>query len=457
MHKSKQGLELPIAGQPEVLLETAPQPPRVAIVADDYPGMKPTMHVQVGDAVRRGQLLFEDKKTQGVRYTAPGSGKVVAVNRGAKRALQTVVVELDEGERAGRGETARFAADTGKHPSQLDAGQVRDLLVESGLWTALRRRPFARVADPSTTPHSIFVTAMDSRPLAPPVAPMLEGRGDDLERGLVALSKLTEGTVFICKDPDTEISVPGGERFRVESFQGPHPAGTAGFHIHTLDPVDRRKLVWHLDIQDVLAIGRLFRDGELDVTRVVSFAGPVVRRPRLLRTRLGAELDTILRGELEPEVGTVRVISGSVLTGRSAMGAIHGFLGRYHNQISVLEEGTEREFLGWLAPGFEKYSTTNNYASKLIPGKRFRFTTSTQGSERSIVPFGGLYERVFPFDILPVPLLRAIVVGDIERAEVLGALELDEDDLAVCSFVCPSKNDYGVHLRDVLTTIEKEG
>lgn len=475
VHKNNAGLELPIAGAPEPILEPAPQPGRVAILADDYPGMKPTMHVEPGDSVRRGQLLFEDKKTLGVRYTSPGSGKVVGVHRGAKRALRSVIVELDDGERAGRGETIRFESDSGKHPSQLDGAQVRELLVESGLWTALRRRPFARVADPLTRPHSIFVTAVDSRPLAPPVQPMLDGRGDDLERGLLALAKLTEGTIYICKAPETDLSVPSDERFRIESFRGPHPSGTAGFHIHTLDPVDRNKLVWHLDVQDVLAIGRLFHDGTLDVGRVVSLTGPLVRRPRLLRTRLGAELAPLLRGELDPafEIGgesaaerkdghghpvpAVRVISGSALTGRRAVGETEGFLGRYHHQICVLEEGTEREFVGWLAPGFDKYSTTNSFLSKLIPGKRFEFTTSTQGSDRAIVPFGGLYERVFPFDILPVPLLRALAVQDIERAEALGVLELDEDDIAVCTFVCPSKNDYGAYLRDVLTTIEREG
>ncbi|MEL7058890.1 MAG: Na(+)-translocating NADH-quinone reductase subunit A [Acidobacteriota bacterium] len=456
VHKVRQGLNLPIAGEPEQTVSPAPRPERVAIVADDYPGMKPTMHVQEGDAVQRGQLLFEDKKTPGVLYTSPGAGTVEGVYRGAKRVLQSVVVRLDEDERS-RGEGAQVAFEAaGGDPAALDAGRVRALLIESGLWTALRTRPFSKVADPRTTPHSIFVTAMDSSPLAPAIAPMLEGRGEDLRTGLQALSRLTEGTVYVCHGPDTALELPTDDRVRGETFRGPHPAGSPGYHIHALDPVSRQKLVWFLGVQDVMAIGRLFRTGQLDLRRIVSFAGPAVTEPRLLETRLGADLTPILDGSLSTDE-EVRVISGSVLAGRRAMGPETGFLGRYDQQIAVLREGRERELLGWLEPGLDKFSTTGAFVSAAIPGRKFSFSTSKMGSDRAIVPVGGLYERVFPFDIVPVPLLRALVVQDVERAEALGVLELDEADIALCSFVCPSKNDYGVHLRDVLTTIEKEG
>ncbi len=463
VHKIKKGLSLPIEGEPQQVTEDAPVPGRVALVAADYHGMKPTMHVQAGDGVRRGQLLFEDKKTPGVRFTAIAGGKVTAVNRGARRALQSVVIELDDGERAGKADTVRFSADTGEHPAELSGDQVKELLLESGLWTALRARPFSKVADPARAPHSIFVTAVDTNPLAADPAVVLQGREDDFERGVAALLKLTEGKVYICAASGTSWPVPRDARVQVEEFSGPHPAGTVGLHIHRLDPVDRHKVVWHLGYQDAIAIGKLFHRGELDVSRVVSLAGPRVTRPRLLRTRVGASIDDLVRGETGDGAGDEgtakredRWISGSVLSGRSAQGEIHGFLGRYHTQVSVLAEGREREFLGWMAPGASKFSTTKSFLSSLLPGKKYGMTTTTNGSDRAIVPIG-LYERVFPLDILPSFLLRAVAMGDLEQAEALGALELDEEDLALLTFVCPSKSEHGQKLRDTLTTIEKEG
>lgn len=454
VHKIRKGLTLPITGAPEQTIDAAPPPRRVALVAADYHGMKPTMHVVPGDEVRRGELLFEDKKTPGVRYTAIAGGKVTAVNRGAKRALQSVVIELDDDERAGRAATVRFAAYTGKHPAELGGDEVRELLLESGLWTALRARPFGKVADPEARPHSVFVTAIDTYPLAPDPGVVLAGRGDDFERGLAALAKLTDGAVYVCTAPGTSLQLPRGERIRREEFAGPHPAGTVGVHIHELDPVHRHKVVWHAGYQDVAAIGRLFASGELDPARIVSLAGPPVKRPRLLRTRLGAALGDLTAGELDD--GELRVISGSVFSGRAAAGDVLGYLGRYHHQISVLAEDRRREFLGWLAPGAGKFSVLPAFLSKLIPGRRFALTTSTQGSPRAIVPIG-LYEKVFPIDIPPTFLLKAIVVGDLERSEELGVFELEEEDVALCSFVDPGKHDFGVYLRDVLTILEKEG
>ena len=454
LHRIKKGLDLPIAGEPEQRIDDARQPSKVALLADDYVGMRPTMHVRVGDDVRRGQLLFEDKKTPDVFYTAPAAGHVTAINRGARRALQSVVIQLDASELSGRAETVEFSSFTGDPPGALSDKQVRDLLVESGLWTALRTRPFSKVADPATRPHSIFVTAIDTNPLAPLAEVALTGRDAHFDRGLGSLAKLTDGPVFVCRRQASRIAVPSDSRFRDETFIGPHPAGTAGVHIHQLDQVDRNKVVWHVNYQDVAAIGQLFENGQLDVGRVVSIAGPAVRRPRLVRTRLGASTDDLLSGETTD--GELRIISGSVLAGRTASGDVFGYLGRYHHQISALTEGRNRDFLGWLAPGMNQYSTINTFASKLIPGKKFRFTTSLNGSYRAQVPIG-MYERVMPLDILPTFLLRALLVADLERAEELGCLELDEEDLALCSFVCPGKVEYGPLLRHVLTIIEKEG
>lgn len=454
LHKTRKGLDLPISGRPEQVIAGAPQPSRVALMADDYVGMKPTMHVAVGDDIRRGQLLFEDKKTPRVRYTSPAAGKVTAINRGARRALQSVVIQLDQSELAGGSDSVEFSSYQGTPPGALSREQVTDLLIESGLWTAIRSRPFDRVSNPDKTPRSIFVTAVDTSPLAPAVATVLENRHDDFERGLRALARLTDGPVFVCKGADSSVPVPSDPPFREERFAGPHPSGTVGFHIHRLDPVDRNKLVWHANYQDVAAIGKLFATGRLDVERVIALAGPAARRPRLLRTRLGASTDDLTSNELWE--GETRLISGSVLSGRSASGPIFGYLGRYGHQLSVLPEGRKREFLGWLTPGMNKYSTVNTFVSKLLPGKRFDFTTSRNGSDRAMVPIG-MYERVMPMDLLPTFLLRSLVVGDIEKAEELGCLELAEEDLALCSFVCPSKVEYGPLLRHVLTTIEKEG
>ncbi len=454
VHKIKKGLRLPIDGEPEQTIDDARPPSHVALIAADYHGMKPTMQVNVGDDVRRGQLLFDDKKTPGVRYTALASGKVSAINRGARRALQSVVIELGDDERAGKAETVSFDAYTGKHPTELSGDQVQELLVESGLWTALRVRPFSKVADPATRPSSIFVTAIDSNPLAPDLSVILRGNEDPFQRGLTALSRLTEGKVYVCTAPGAGLSLQADGDIRVEEFAGPHPAGTPGLHIHTLDPVDGNKRVWYVGLQDVIAIGKLFHRGELDVSRVVSLAGPPVKRPRLLRTRLGATTESLTAGEINGD--DVRLISGSVFSGRIAQGDLEGYLGRYHQQISVLAEGREREFLGWLAPGTDRFSLTRTFLSGFLPSKKLAFTTSTNGSDRAIVPIG-LYEQVFPLDILPSFLLRALAMGDLEQAQALGALELDEEDVALLSFVCPSKSDYGVQLRDVLTTIEKEG
>lgn len=457
VHSIKRGLDLPIAGQPQQVVDSGHAITRVALLAEDYVGVRPTMHVQVGDIVSRGQLLFEDKKTPGVGHTSPGAGRVVAVNRGERRAFQSIVIELNERERAGRPEGAdfaTFAGYTGQAASGLNREQVRGLLVESGLWTALRARPFGRVANPAVVPRSIFVTAMDTNPLSASVDVAIKGCEADFQAGVEIVSKLTDGPVFVCKAPGSSVPVPACPRVREEVFAGAHPAGTVGLHIHFLDPVCREKIVWYLNYQDAVAIGRLFKTGRLDVTRVVSLAGPAVRQPRLLATRVGACIDELVAGEVSD--GELRVISGSVLTGRKAMGEVHGYLGRYHLQVSALREGREREFFGWAAPGFGKYSSIRVFMSAFLPKRLLDLTTTTGGSDRAIVPIG-MYERVMPLDIQPTYLLRSLVAHDVERAEQLGALELEEEDLALCSFVCPGKTDFTRILRENLEIMEKEG
>ncbi len=458
VHVIKKGLDLPITGAPEQRVENAPAVSRVAILARDYPFMKPRMHVAEGDRVTRGQLLFEDRKTEGVRITAPGAGTVTAINRGARRALRSVVIELTASERDGNtnpDDHQKFSSFTGRDVKSLDRGDVRDLLVESGLWTAIRRRPFSNVPSPSESCRSIFITAIDTDPLGVDPEVALEGRMEDFKRGLWALSHLTDGPVFLCRAPGAKIDAGDAPRVKIEEFQGKHPAGLVGTHIHILDPVSRARVVWHVGAQDVAAIGELFATGKLPVRRIVSLAGPLVQQPRLLSTRLGAATWPLVEGQLFP--GDARVISGSVLYGHRAMSEAGGFLGRYSTQISCLAEDRRRRFLGWAWPGSDQFSTTRAYASSLRPkDTKYDFTTNARGGHRAMVPIG-LFERVMPLDIMPTFLLRALLVDDVERAEALGCLELDEEDLALCSFVSPGKEDYAPALRRNLFEIWKEG
>lgn len=449
--KTKRGLDLPITGVPEQSVHTAAPVGSVALLGPDYLGLKPTMQVQEGDRVKLGQPLFTDKKNPGVNFTSPGGGVVAAINRGARRALHSVVIRLTREEIIEQERFNRY--DRGELESLSDT-QVRENLLASGLWTALRTRPYSKVPTEDGVPSAIFVTAMDSNPLAADPNIVIEEFAEDFRDGLMILSKLFDGIIYICKAPGSTISVPEQERFVVAEFAGPHPAGIVGTHIHFLKPVSVARSVWHVGYQDVIAVGRLFVSGELWVERVVSLAGPAVLRPRLLRTRLGASTEDLVRDELIRE--ECRVLSGSVFNGRRAAGW-GSFLGRYHNQLSVLREGRERELFGWIAPGLDKFSAANVFLSSLRRGaKLFKFTTSQNGSPRAMVPIG-TYERVVPLDVLPTQLLRALLVRDTDSAQALGCLELDEEDLALCSFVCPSKYDYGPALRESLEQIEREG
>ncbi|MDX5299280.1 MAG: Na(+)-translocating NADH-quinone reductase subunit A, partial [Gammaproteobacteria bacterium] len=337
---------------------------------------------------------------------------------------------------------------------KLQRDQVVDNLVQSGQWTAFRTRPYSKVPAPDATPNSIFVTAMDTNPLAADPQVVIATDPKAFENGLRVIRKLTQGKVFVCTRPGVKLSLPKDGAIEQHGFDGPHPAGNVGTHIHFLDPVSARKSVWHIGYQDVMSIGRLFLTGELDVARVVAVGGPCATKPRLLKTRVGASLDELLAGEKKTGV-EVRAISGSVFGGRTSRGSC-AYLGRYATQVSLLEEGNKREFLGWLSPGTRRFSKLNIYLSSLTKGRLFDFTTTTNGSERAMVPVG-TYEEVMPLDILPTQLLRSILVGDTEQAQKLGVLELDEEDLALCTFVCPGKYEYGPVLRQNLTRIEVEG
>ncbi len=459
VHRIRKGLDLPLSGAPEQGIHEAPTPFRVALLGDDTPGLRARVAVAEGDRVQRGQLLFEDRARPGVRYTAPGAGQVAAIFRASRRRLRSVVIRLSETERAGRpsgAEQVRFESWRRGDAESWSADAVRALLVESGAWVALRTRPYSRVPAPDSSPAALFVTAIDTNPHAPDPQVVVREARAELQLGLRVVARLCRGTTYLCVAEGSDVPDGIDAPVRVEQFRGPHPAGNPGVHIHRLHPVSRRRTVWHLGYQDVIAIGRLFTQGRLPVERVVSLAGPLVAQPRLLRTRLGVCLEELTRGELGEDGAEARLISGSVLSGKTAAGPELGFLGRHHVQVSALAEGRERRLLGWAAPGRDRFSMLPVFVSRLLGRRTFALTTDTQGSQRPIMPIG-TYERVMPMDILATYLLRALVIGDIEQAEKLGALELDEEDLALCTFVCPGKTDFGPYLRMNLERIEREG
>ncbi|BBR60406.1 MULTISPECIES: Na(+)-translocating NADH-quinone reductase subunit A [unclassified Klebsiella] len=447
MIKITKGLDLPIAGLPDRQRIDDVTVNRVAVKGEEYVGLRPSMAVKEGDRVVKGQLLFEDKKIPGVRFTAPASGTVSAIHRGERRVLQSVVIDIDGD--ASLNFTAYSADDLATLPREVVAAQ----LIESGMWTAMRTRPFSKTPAPGTAPAAIFVTAMDTNPLAADPQPIILAQREAFNAGLTVLTRLTDGKVHVCQSSGGKLGGHPQGQVTFNQFTGPHPAGLVGTHIHFLEPVSLNKQVWHLNYQDVIAYGKLFLEGVLWTERIIALGGPQVKQPRLLRTCLGADLDALVEGELHE--GENRVLSGSVLNGSRATGP-QAFLGRFHLQVSVLKEGREKELLGWVAPGRDKYSITRTTLGHFLKKKLFNLSTDTHGGERAMVPIGN-YERVMPLDILPTMLLRDLLAGDTDSAQALGCLELDEEDLALCTYVCPGKYEYGPVLRHVLTQIEQEG
>jgi Na+-transporting NADH:ubiquinone oxidoreductase subunit A len=439
------GLDLPISGAPERLVEAGPKVSHVALVGSDYQDMKPTLLVAEGDDVSLGQPLFSDKKNPKVLYTSPACGKVVAINRGERRLFLSLVIEL-----SGTAEKT-FPATAADRLHQLSAEEVEQQLIDSGLWTSFRTRPYSKIPTPATRPAALFVTAIDTNPLAADPQIAIAEKTAEFAAGLQVIRHLTAGKVYLCKKPDAWIEAAEG--ITVSEFSGCHPAGLVGTHIHFLERVDQERSVWHIGYQDVIAIGHLFLTGRLLTERIIALCGPAVKNPRLIRTRIGACLSELLAGQLH--AGNNRVISGSVLNGHSAAEA-SDYLGRYHNQVSVLEEDQRREFLGWAKPGLKQFSVKHVFASALLPRRPLPMTTSTHGSLRAMVPIGS-FEKVMPLNIKATWLLRSLLTLDTDLAQNLGCLELDEEDLALCSFVCSGKMNYGHHLRQALQKIEEEG
>jgi Na+-transporting NADH:ubiquinone oxidoreductase subunit A len=446
----RNGLDIPISGAPEQLISAGPRIQHVALSGLDYPGLKPKLLVAPGDSVGLGQPLFIDKRDPVVQYGSPGQGTVIAVNRGARRALETVVVRLADNSV----EDLSFDPLADQEIRRLGRNSLASRLYESGLWTAFRTRPFSQVPVSDSIPRSIFVTAIDTQPLAADPQVVIRSESDAFASGLLAVSRLTQGSVHLCTAPGWDIPLPQIENLQQAEFAGPHPAGLPGTHIHHLDPVGAERMVWHIGYQDVIAIGKLFTTGKIHTGRVIALGGGCVKEPGLLAVRLGASTNEIVQDRLDDQP-SCRMISGSVLSGRNALDS-HAYLGRFHHQISVVREGGGRSLFGWMGIRPGQYTASSMLLKKRGRKLKFSFSTSQNGRFSAMLPLR-VFEKVIPLDILPSPLLRALMVKDTDQAQALGCLELDEEDLALCSFVCPAKYDYGAVLRINLEQIEKEG
>jgi Na+-transporting NADH:ubiquinone oxidoreductase subunit A len=446
----RHGLDIPISGTPEQSVYPGPPIQHVALSGLDYLGLKPKLLVAQGDTVGLGQALFVDKRDPAVQYGSPGQGTVVAVNRGARRILETIVIRLEEFSVP----DLSFDALTDEEIRRLDRDSVASRLHESGLWTAFRTRPYSHVPLAHSIPRSIFITAIDTQPLAADPRVMIQPEATAFASGLLVVSHLTPGAVHLCTGPGWDISIPEMEHLNQVEFAGPHPAGLPGTHIHHLDPVSPDRTVWHIGYQDVIAIGKLFATGKIHTERVIALGGDRISEPRLISTRLGASTNEIVKDRIK-NPDTCRVISGSVLTGRLAAGNL-AYLGRYQNQLSVIREDGHRSLFGWLGLLPRLYTASSILLKKTGHSRKLPFTTSQNGRFTAMLPLG-LFDKVMPLDILSSPLLRALMVKDTDQAQALGCLELDEEDVALCSFVCPAKYDYGAVLRTNLEQIEKEG
>ncbi|MCU0459294.1 MAG: Na(+)-translocating NADH-quinone reductase subunit A [Bacteroidales bacterium] len=443
--KLRKGLNIKLAGKAEkILLPEAPVT-RYGVRFADFPGLVARLEVQEGDKVMAGSVLFHDKMFPEIKYVSPVSGVVREVLRGEKRVLTEVIIDLD-----GTGRIDFGAAD----PLRLSRGEVTEKLLKSGLWPVLRQRPYHIVARPSETPRDIFISAFDTAPLAPDLDfIMANTHGGFLQTGINVLSRLTDGKVHISQESEgTRVAeMKNLQNVEFHRFSGPHPAGNVGVQIHHIAPVSKGEVVWTLDLQDVVAIGRLFSTGFHDREKIIALAGPGAQHRKYHRIRPGASVESILKGNLGE--GNMRIISGNVLTGKKI--SQEGSFGFYDNMVTVIPEGDYHEFFGWATPGLTKFSYWRTFLSKLLPGREFQVDTNMHGGHRAFV-VSGHYENVLPMDIYPVHLLKAILAGDIELMENLGIYEVAEEDFALCEYIDPSKTEIQEIIRSGISLMIKE-
>ncbi len=442
--KLRKGLDIRMKGKADKILIPWEKPDRYAVKPVDFPGLVPKMTVKPGAEVKAGTTLFFDKKNEDIKYTAPASGVVLDVVRGERRRILEVVLET-------KGDDY---VDFGKaDPAKLETDAIKKKLLESGLWPAVRQRPYNTVARPEDKPKSIFISGYDTAPLAADLDYIIGLLPkEDYLTGIKVLKKLTDGKVHLNLNSISTSSLlkstPGVE---INYFKGPHPSGNVGIQMHHIDPVNKGEVIWHVNLQDIVAMGRLFREGKYAPDRIVALAGSEVEKPRYYRTRTGACISKIIKDNIVSD--NVRYISGNVLTGHKIQA--DGFIGYYDSTLTVIPEGDYYEFLGWILPGLNKFSLSRTFLTWLMPGKRYRLDTNMHGGNRALVVTGE-YERVLPMDIYPMQLIKSIMVEDIDRMEQLGIYEVAEEDFALCEFVCPSKTEIQSIIRKGLDQMEKE-
>ncbi|SHE98982.1 Na+-transporting NADH:ubiquinone oxidoreductase subunit A [Mariniphaga anaerophila] len=441
--KLRKGLDIKLKGGAETVLETLPVPSTIALKPTDFPGLTPKLSVKPGYEVKAGDALFYDKYHPEVVFTAPLGGKVASVNRGERRRILEVVIETDT--------NAGFAEFKKAKPGTLSADEVKEQLLKSGLWPFLKRRPYGTLASPQEKPKAIFVSTFDTAPLAPDYNFIMEGQLGSFQTGIDALAKLTEGKVFLgVSEKSVFTNIKNAE---IKQFSGPHPAGNVGVQISHVSPINKGEVVWTVNPQDVLFIGRLFETGKVDFTKIFTLAGSEVEKPKYLQTVLGAPVSSITDGRLKKADHNQRIISGNVLTGKKEDPM--NYIGFYDSLVTVIPEGDEYELFGWAAPGVDKFSASKTFLSKLFPKKEYELNANMHGGERAFV-LSGQYEKVVPMDILPVFLLKACLIHDIDKMEQLGIYEVIEEDLALCEYVCTSKIKVQDILRAGINTMIKE-
>lgn len=444
--KLKKGYDIKLVGEVSPVVGSASAPKTYAIKPADFKGLTPKLQVEVGSEVKAGTPLFFIKEMPEVMVTSPVSGEVVEINRGAKRVILDIKILADS--------NMSFVQFNAGNPDSMDAEAIKQTLLSSGAWASIKQRPFGKIANPQETPKNIFISGFDSSPLAPDYGFILKDRIEDFQWGVNALKKLTQGKVYLSLREGANSPLSATKNAEIVSVSGPHPAGNVGVQIHHIAPVNKGEVVWGINPEDVANMGKLFKDGVYDAVHTVALTGSEVKEGsrKYYSTKLGACVDTIIEGNVEQ--GQNRVISGNVLTGTTI--SANGYLGFYDRQLTVIPEGNDPEFLGWLIPTYARPSISKTFLSYLMPNKKYKVNTSMHGEERAFVVTGE-YEKVLPMDILPQYLFKAIMANDLEGMEALGLLEIDEEDVALCEFVCTSKMPLQQLVREGLNTIEKEG
>ena len=442
--KISKGLDINLKGAPVKEMTAVKASKLYALMPSDFTGVTPKVVVKPEDTVKAGDALFVDKKCPELRFVSPVSGKVVAVNRGERRRVLSVVVEAD-----GQNAAVEYKA---KDVPSLSADEVKADLLQSGLFAFIRQRPYDVIASPNDAPTAIFVSAFDSKPLAVDFEVALAGNEADFQTGLDALSRMAPVYLGVNgKQNSAALNVP--KNVTVTCFDGPHPAGNVGVQINHISPVNKGEIVWTVAAEDVIFIGRLFNKGKVDFTRTIALAGSEVKNPSYSKVVLGAQISSITEGRLEKN-NTLRIIDGNVLTGNKT--TEDGFLGAFSTEITVIPEIlNDAELLGWIAPRCSMFSTSRSYFSWLFPNRKFTMDARIKGGERHMI-MSGEYDKVFPMDIYAGYLIKAIITGDIDRMEALGIYEVAPEDFALAEFVDSSKLELQRIVRQGLDMLRKE-